>query len=57
MLYAIHYHINCYDLVTNIHSTYLLAKQMQQLEGESSVITRSFVERKRNININNKNDY
>ena len=24
--YVIHYYINCYDLVTNIHSTYLKAK-------------------------------
>ena len=24
--YVIHYHINCYHLVTNVHCTYLLSK-------------------------------
>ena len=47
--YIMHYHINCYDLVTNTHYRYLPSKWLQQLEGGSSVIIGSLMERKTKI--------
>ena len=51
-----HYHINCYDLVTNTHYTYLPSKYLYQLEGCLLVITGSLMRRQKN-EINNKNDH
>ena len=49
-------HINCCDLMTNIHCTYLLPKYLLQLESGSSLFTHSFTVKQRNINTSNNNN-